>query len=262
MTESTTSPPRDFSSYELESGAVSQPRVLFLTDDVAESEVRSFALRRKHVQAVAVPMAEFGSVADVPDPCDLIVFELNHTTADLPSQLQEIVASFRGPVLLVTYENDERYQIKAYDAGIAECIKKPIGMNLLLAKIQAWLRQAEHTNRTQREKARGTGFKLNSGTRFVRTPEGNVVKLSYLEFRLLQLLLGSPGRILESNLLMELLWTEYDRDNGALLKSLIYRARQKIETDPGDPQYILTVPGQGYMFSLSDKSGAAIPDDG
>ena len=236
-------------SQDTESGAVAQPRVLFLTDDLAETEVHSFALRRKHIQALAVRLNEFGSAADVSSLCDLIVFELSQGGPELPSKVHEVAAHFSGPLLLVTYEHDERYQLKAYDAGVAECITKPIGMNLLLAKITAWLKQSDHVNRGRKNYSRAAGFKLYSARRIVHTPEGTIVKLSDLEFRLLQLLIGSQGRILDSTLLTEQLWTDYDRDNGALLKSLVYRARQKIEADPTDPRYIITVPGHGYMFS-------------
>ena len=234
-----------------ESGAVAQPRVLFLTDDLAETEVHSFALRRKHIQAMAVRLNEFGSIADVPSLCDLVVFELNQANSDLPCEVREIATHFSGPMLLVTYEHDERYQLKAYDAGVAECITKPIGVNLLQAKILAWLKQSDHVDRNRKNYSKAAGFRLYSARRLVHTPEGNIVKLSDLEFRLLQLLIGSQGRILDSSLLTEQLWTDYDRDNGTLLKSLVYRARQKIEADPTDPHYIITVPGHGYMFSSS-----------
>jgi DNA-binding response OmpR family regulator len=226
-----------------------QAKVLILTDDLTESAVYSFALRQQYVNTATVHVDSLGEVSSLGSLGDLIVFEISRSMTSLPDPLTEIARNRSAPVLLFTYEKDERFQLKAYEAGIGECIVKPIGISLFLAKVNAWLDQTKYSKNGDGLNAKAGGFELLLDQRHVRTPDGELIKLSQLEYRLLELLLDRPGQVFDSHLLTQRVWSEFDCENTRLLKNLVYRVRQKIEVNPRYPRHILTVPGQGYVFA-------------
>jgi DNA-binding response OmpR family regulator len=77
---------------------------------------------------------------------------------------------------------------------------------------------------------------------------GSAVKLTNLEFRLLHLLMAHPGQVLEAGVIIDRVWGYPDTGDSVLLKNLVYRLRQKVEPEPGEPRYIGTVAGVGYAF--------------
>jgi DNA-binding response OmpR family regulator len=75
-----------------------------------------------------------------------------------------------------------------------------------------------------------------------------VIKLTPLEFRVLNLLMLNTGRVLSKTLLVSRVWGYTDGADANLLKHVIYRLRHKIEPDPKHPRYIHSVRGEGYVF--------------
>jgi len=175
-------------------------------------------------------------------------------------------ATFAGLILLFTYEHDERFHLEAYRAGIDECIAKPIGNTLAVAKVLAWL---GHTWEPPGHRygsvfpaspipaatARGhhtttPNFHINTIQRLLITPEGKITKLSKLECRLLTFLYDNHGQIVPPDRLIDQVWTGNPAMNFAHLKNLVYRLRRKIEPDPDRPRYLHTVSGYGYSLDV------------
>lgn len=161
---------------------------------------------------------------------------------------RQLRSQFAQPILLLCCESDERFHIELYEHGVDESIIKPIGIDLLLAKVNAWLARADVTQ-SHKPKAMQCGFRINKSNRQVTTPAGNAVRLSKLEFELLTLFLCHPNRILEPELIGRRVWDYDDMDTTKMVKNLVYRLRNKIERDPARPRYILTTEGLGYAFA-------------
>jgi DNA-binding response OmpR family regulator len=82
----------------------------------------------------------------------------------------------------------------------------------------------------------------------VRRADGEVIKLTPLEFRLLHYLFVNQGQVLPTEMIIEHVWGYGASGDRSLLKQLVRRLRLKIEPDPAHPRYIETVPGVGYTL--------------
>jgi DNA-binding response OmpR family regulator len=82
----------------------------------------------------------------------------------------------------------------------------------------------------------------------VTTEDGLAVGLTNLEFRVLHLLMSHPGQVLPAGLIVDRVWGYAGGGDSVLLKNVIYRLRRKIEPDAGEPRYLQTVAGEGYVF--------------
>ena len=88
----------------------------------------------------------------------------------------------------------------------------------------------------------------------VAVKEGEPIRLTGLEFRLLQFLLANAGHTLPAERLTSHVWGDRGTGDRQLLKQLVRRLRQKIEVDPADPRYLTTVSGVGYLFRASSAA--------
>lgn len=227
-------------------------RILIATDypDSARSLASLFELRGDNADVIDFPSIDTESALE--EAYNLVLIDLYDPNLDPRPTGQCLRQKFSGPILLMTYEGDERFHLHAYEAGVDESIIKPVGMELLLAKAAAWANRAHITKADK--PAQQHGFSVNGSNRQVRTPTGDSIRLSKLEYNLLCLFLDHPNRILESRHIVDRVWyyqgIDADTEMDDLVKNLVYRLRRKIETEPSTPQYIQTVPHVGYVFSL------------
>jgi DNA-binding response OmpR family regulator len=77
---------------------------------------------------------------------------------------------------------------------------------------------------------------------------GRVVQLTYVEFELLRALAASPGRVFTREMLLQALWGGADYREPRTIDVHVRHLREKLEQDPGEPEFILTVRGVGYRF--------------
>ena len=182
---------------------------------------------------------------------DLIIIDHYQPTMEVFPLCQQIRKDFMQPLILFTYETDERFHLKAYEMGVGECVAKPIGIPLFLAKAHAWLDRAAQ-QRAASQELRVSNFRIDPEQRLLITPEDETIKLSKLECRLLYLLMADPGQLLMNEVLVDHIWPKYKDTDNRLVKNLIYRLRRKIERDPQHPKLIKTVGSLGYTFLAND----------
>jgi DNA-binding response OmpR family regulator len=91
------------------------------------------------------------------------------------------------------------------------------------------------------------GLQLDLGRRTVEV-HGRPAQLTYVEFELLRTLVANPGRVYSRRMLLESLWGAAEYREPRTIDVHIRHLREKLEKDPGEPEYILTVRGVGYRF--------------
>jgi two-component system KDP operon response regulator KdpE len=223
---------------------VTSNRILLVTDNIDSAKAYAALLT---LQGIEVSV---GRPEQIDQMCEgtlyhLALIDINNRAIDALKVCRQIHCC--GPILLMTYEHDERYLLEAYHLGVDECIVKPIGLDLFSAKIQAWLRRVARPENTASVLTH-KGFRLHLEQRKVITPDGSIVKLSRLEFELIRLFLNNVGRILEIQWILDRVWANTDETDHDLVKNLVYRLRRKIEPDPFNPRYLQTITGYGYVF--------------
>jgi len=152
------------------------------------------------------------------------------------------------PLALFTARADEAYLLAAFAAGLDMVVPYRVSPRLFLTMVNAWLRRARALPAAFAAGLHVGGFTLYLTRRRLETPEGETIKLTGLEARLLYVLMRRPGRPVDAPRLVRWVWGyEAHGDHGAL-KNLVYRLRRKLEADPGEPRVLVRVEGAGYCF--------------
>ncbi len=134
--------------------------------------------------------------------------------------------------------------LEAYQAGVDECVVKPISPAIFIAKIMVWVRRSWAEPMVVRQTKR---LQLDPAHRASVGVGGKETKLTNLEFRLLHLLMSRPGFVFKTEDIIQTVWGSRRQGDVALLKNMIYRLRKKMEDEAGEARLIQTWPG-GYSF--------------
>jgi two-component system KDP operon response regulator KdpE len=178
---------------------------------------------------------------------DLVILDLGLPDMDG----SEVIRALRGsgnavPILVLSSRADEKGKVEALDLGADDYVTKPFGTAELFARIRAALR---HRLQQQGEQPvfRSGDLEVDLVRRIVRV-RGEDVKLTRKEYDILRMLVAHAGKVLTHRMLMKEVWgAETDVQ---YLRIYVRQLRQKIETDPERPQYILTETGIGYRLKM------------
>jgi two-component system KDP operon response regulator KdpE len=154
----------------------------------------------------------------------------------------------RVPIVILSSRGDEAGKVQALDHGADDYVTKPFGMDELMARMRTALR---HQLQVQGERPvfRVGELSVDLVRRIVKIRD-NEVKLSPKEYDLLRVMIQHAGKVLTHRFLLGELWDHLtDAQN---LRVYIRQLRQKIETDPQRPRYILTETGVGYRMLAPD----------
>ncbi len=153
------------------------------------------------------------------------------------------------PIILLTAKLDETDKVLGLELGADDYVTKPFGMKELTARIHAVLRRALRSP-LEPDMLKSGGIHLDRSSRAV-TVDGEPASLTPSEFDLLYVLMSAPGRVFSrSDLLLKLQGTTFEGVERTI-DVHIRNLRTKIEPDPSNPKYILTVFGVGYKFQSS-----------
>ncbi|MEJ0036637.1 MAG: response regulator transcription factor [Gammaproteobacteria bacterium] len=176
---------------------------------------------------------------------DLAVLDINMPGASGFQVCEAIRSQSRIPIMMLTVRGEEEDLIKALDLGADDYLTKPFSPRTLLARIKALLRRAGIESAAPVSVGR---LSLDAEEHTVRIDNGEVVRLTKLELRLLQMLLANVGRTVSSDRLLIQVWGHRNSGDRQLLKQLVHRLRHKIEADPANPQLLQTSAGSGYKL--------------
>lgn len=147
------------------------------------------------------------------------------------------------PILFISARTSDDDQIIALSIGGDDYIQKPYSLSVLLAKVKAVLKRCGKKEDANYVDGRLT-VDFDARQVFVN---GMPVRLTALEFKLLAYLIRNEGRMIPKQELFEKVWEDSFTGDGTL-NVHIRKLREAIEREPGNPEYILTVWGEGYRF--------------
>jgi DNA-binding response OmpR family regulator len=153
-------------------------------------------------------------------------------------------------MVMITAEEDENRLVAYLEKGIDCLIERPYGIRYLVAMITSLLRRTAGTALFNLPVLVQRDVSLDPSTRAVTVGEGEPVRLTRLEFRLLHTLLINAGQIIPTENLVEYVWGYSGEGNQDLVRGLVQRLRSKLEPDPRKPCYIINTPGIGYSFVI------------
>jgi DNA-binding response OmpR family regulator len=177
---------------------------------------------------------------------DLVLLDLMLPRIDGFEVLERMRGSARVPVIMITARGEETDRVVGLDLGADDYVTKPFSPREVVARVRAVLRRTGEGPVAVEPVVVG-GLAIDPAAREV-TLDGEPVRLTPKEFDLLQFLAMNPGVVYSRIQLLEELWDfAWDGDPSTVTVH-IRRLREKIETDPSDPQRLVTVWGVGYRF--------------
>jgi two-component system KDP operon response regulator KdpE len=180
---------------------------------------------------------------------DLIILDLGLPDIEGHDLLRTIRARNESvPIVVLSSRGDEAGKVQALDFGADDYVTKPFGMDELLARMRAALRHQLQTH-GERPIFRVGELSVDLVRRIVKVGDREV-KLSPKEYDLLRVLVQHAGKVLTHKFLLGELWD--DLTDAQYLRVYVRQLRQKIETDPEQPKYILTETGIGYRLRAPD----------
>ena len=158
-----------------------------------------------------------------------------------------------APVIILTAKIEESDKVLGLELGADDYLTKPFSLRELTARIRAVLRRAEKSAAASSAMLRVGELTLDRGSRLISVA-GSTIELTPSEFDLLATLMASPGRVFSRLELLDKLqgdaYEGYERTIDVHIRNL----RTKIEPDPRNPRYVLTVYGIGYRLA-ADLNG-------
>jgi len=224
------------------------PKVLVIDDEPPIRKLLRMGLSAHGYEILEAPNARI-SLELLERKPDLVILDLGLPDMQGLELLRMIRARNDGvPIVVLSSRGDEASKVQALDLGADDYVTKPFGMDELLARMRAALRHQLQTH-GERPIFRVGDLSVDLVRRIVKMGDKDV-KLSPKEYELLRVLVQHAGKVLTHKFLLGELWD--DLTDAQYLRVYVRQLRQKIETDPERPQYILTETGIGYRLRSPD----------
>ena len=182
------------------------------------------------------------------DPPDLILLDMMMPRVDGFEVCRRLRQWSQIPVIGLSARGNSADKVRCLDLGADDYITKPFGIDELIARIKAVLRRNKMDDAAPASASFASGdLKIDFINRRV-TVASDEVKLTPTEYKLLRELVLSPGQALSYRYLLGKIWGPEYKTEREYLHVYIGHLRAKIEPDPKNPEYILSVSGVGYRF--------------
>jgi DNA-binding response OmpR family regulator len=224
------------------------PSILVVEDEESVQKLLTYPLEREGFEVVQARDGEEALDRFREGTFDLVVLDLALPKLDGLEVCKRLRAASTVPIIMLTARDDEVDKVLGLELGADDYITKPFSIREFRSRVRALLRRARLAP------AEGTdelievdGVRVDLARRAVEVGD-RAVELTYLEFELLRTLATHPGRVFSRRTLLQNLWGGSDYRDPRTIDVHIRHLREKLEADPSDPRYILTVRGVGYRF--------------
>ncbi|GHO42831.1 response regulator transcription factor [Ktedonospora formicarum] len=155
------------------------------------------------------------------------------------------------PIIVLSVKDTERDKVQALDLGADDYVSKPFGMNEVLARVRVSLRHTAQVKVGTEPVFQAGPLRVDFSQRLVQV-DGRDIKLTPTEYDLLKALISNSGKIMTRQMLLAQVWGTGYGAEAHYLHVYIGQLRRKIEPDPAQPRFILTISGVGYRFNSEE----------
>jgi two-component system, OmpR family, response regulator len=222
------------------------PHILVIDDDPQIRGLLKEYFAENGLRVSAASTGEEMSKVLHDEPVDLVVLDLRLAGEDGMAIVRSLRDQSSIPIVMLTGVRDEADRVMGLELGADDYVTKPFSPRELLARVKALLRRAEPPADSPRIIEIG---KLAIDPASYRVSHsGKPVPLSTLEFRLLYYLASRPNRVFTRDQLLDAVWGTDRFVTPRSVDVYVRRLREKIESDPENPNHLKTVRGAGYLF--------------
>lgn len=221
-----------------------EPSLVFTLKDTLEAENYNVVVVTDGAEAVDTVKKE--------DP-DLLILDLmlpNISGYDICKEIRDLKYSF--PIIMLTARDQEIDKVTGLNIGADDYMTKPFGVKELLARIKARLRRANAYSKSGPAEILKLGaVKIDLNESKVHKPGDVIEDLSTREVEIIEFLLANSNKPISRDDLLEKVWRYEYSTNTRTVDVHISKLRAKIEMNPDDPRYLVTLHGVGYMLRIN-----------
>lgn len=222
-------------------------KILVIDDEEATVQLIGMLLERRGFEVIKALQAEDGLRKAYRFQPDLVLLDIMMPNMDGWEVCKRLREMSDVPIIFLTARGDVKDVVRGLEMGADDYISKPYENDELVARIRAHLRRSPRPNMSEEMIFNGGEFRINFMNREVWV-RSEIRHLTPKEFNLLAVLVRNAGRVVTRNELVTQAWGEEYGDAIDSLKLYIHYLRQKLESNPQQPEYILTSRGVGYRF--------------
>ncbi len=225
------------------------PKVLLIDDDDTLVKALKLYLTRAEYQVSTASNGMEGVQKVFTDRPDIVILDIMMPKMDGWKVCERIREMSDTPIIMLTALGQESDRITGLRIGADDYLSKPFSLKELEARIEAILRRANAAPPVRKSTVCGRDDLIIDLDHWEVRKAGHRVELTATELRFLLCLAENAGRVLTHHQLLEKVWGPEYADETDYTKLFVWRLRQKIESDPKKPQYILTERGIGYRLA-------------
>jgi DNA-binding response OmpR family regulator len=236
-------------------------KILVVEDDCETVDFLAFALNRAGFDLVAASNPATALALLESEQPVLVLLDIDLGRWNGLDLLRDLRRRSAIPVIMLTGQAAEAEKVRGLELGADDYITKPYSNRELIARIRAVLRRTNQELGPMPEEAAGiisAGPVSLNVREHSATNNGEPVRLTLLEFRMLHYLMTRVGRVVPAEELLRQVWGRADHDTRETMRVIVYRLRQKLGDSADSPRLLHTVHGVGVMFKVIDE---AMPGD-
>lgn len=223
-------------------------KILLVDDDPSLLELIQYNLEGEGFRVVTAKDGQAGVRLFFTDRPDLVILDVAMPKLDGYQVCERIREMSDTPVIMLTARGREEDIIKGLDLGADDYLTKPFRVNELLARVRATLRRARMKPEVVETLTYSDDYLSIDLDAHRVTIQGEPVKLTAIEYKLLAFLVKHKGRLLEFRQILENVWGFEYIDDIDYLRVYIWHLRRKIEPDSKNPIYLINELNMGYRF--------------
>ncbi|HBE78688.1 MAG TPA: DNA-binding response regulator [Firmicutes bacterium] len=225
-------------------------QILIIDDEPMIVESVGYNLKQEGYQVLTALDGETGLQLAQTQDIDLILLDLMLPGISGLEICRQIRQQSSVPIIMLTAKEGEIDRVLGLELGADDYVTKPFSMRELMARIKSVLKRIvpAGTGTSETIKVIRTGELQIDLMGHEVTVKDQVINLSSKEYELLRIMASHPGQVLSREQLLNLVWGNDFYGDSRTVDVHIRWLREKIEHDPGEPEYILTVRGVGYKF--------------
>jgi DNA-binding response OmpR family regulator len=223
--------------------------ILLVDDEESVQKLLAYPLEREGFRVLQARDGEEALACFAAEDVDLVVLDIMLPKLDGLEVCKRLRAESAVPIIMLTARDDELDKVLGLELGADDYITKPFSIREFSSRVRALLRRAAAARPTDEDGdvIAIEGLTIDLSRRAVEVRDTRV-QLTYVEFELLRIFASHPGRVYSRRLLLEALWGGADYREPRTIDVHVRHLREKLEADPSEPEYILTVRGVGYRF--------------
>jgi len=223
--------------------------ILLVDDEEPVQKLLTYPLERDGYRVVQARDGEEALLRFDEERIDLVVLDVMLPKLDGLEVCKRLRSESSVPIIMLTARDDEVDKVLGLELGADDYITKPFSIREFRSRVRAVLRRAAglRLDLSGSEAIEVDGLRIEPARRAVEVG-GEAVELTYVEFELLRSLATRPGHVFSRQRLLEEIWGSADYRDPRTIDVHVRHLREKLEQDPSDPQFLLTVRGVGYRF--------------